>query len=137
MEKTIPTRNKEHELIVVALYDALLYVDMEAEFDVEEIIANSYGLDIEDVPLFGKEVIIKSLKNLNEISDVFQAEMKTWKFSRLNTLERAILITSYTEVKMLEDIDRKIAIDVAIRLAKKYLDKDDYKFVNAILDKVL
>jgi transcription termination factor NusB len=30
-----------------------------------------------------------------------------------------------------------VVIDVAVKLAKTYLDAKDYKFVNAILDKVL
>ena len=33
--------------------------------------------------------------------------------------------------------DKRVIIDVAVRLAKKYCDKDDYKFVNAILDNLL
>ena len=36
-----------------------------------------------------------------------------------------------------DDVDKSVVIDVAVRLAKKYLDRDDYKFVNAILDNVL
>ena len=36
-----------------------------------------------------------------------------------------------------KDVDKKVVIDVAVKLAKKYLDSTDYKFVNAILDKTL
>ena len=44
---------------------------------------------------------------------------------------------SYTNFKLVGDVDKGVVIDRAVRLAKTYLDKDDYKFVNAILDNVL
>ena len=43
---------------------------------------------------------------------------------------------SYTH-KQVENSDKSIIINIAVKLAKKFLDKDDYKFVNGILDKVL
>ena len=62
--------------------------------------------------------------------------MPKWSFDRLNLLEQAILIMSYTH-RQTQNADKSIIINVAVKLAKKFLDKDDYKFVNAILDKVL
>ena len=62
--------------------------------------------------------------------------MPKWSFDRLNLIEQSILLMSYTH-KQNEKADKRIIIDVAVKLAKKFCDKDDYKFVNAILDKVL
>ena len=62
--------------------------------------------------------------------------MAKWSFDRLNLVEQSILIMSYTH-KQTQDVDKSIVINVAVKLAKKFLDKDDYKFVNGILDKVL
>ena len=94
-------------------------------------------MSFEDIPYFSKEIIIKSLSHLNEIIATFQEKMPKWKFSRINKVEQAILIMSYTNYKLVGDIDKKIVINTAINLSKKYLDDDDYKFVNAILDNVL
>ena len=62
--------------------------------------------------------------------------MPKWNFDRLNLLEQAILVMSYTH-KQTQDTDKRIIINIAVKLAKNYLDKDDYKFGNGILDKVL
>ena len=132
------SRNKEHELIMISIYDALIYISMGEEFSVEDVMAGVFKLPYEEISTFSKEIVIKSLAHIDEIKEKFQAKMDTWLFSRLNTIEQAILLMSYTHVHYSSDeVDRRVVIDIAIRLAKKYLDDKDYKFVNAVLDNVL
>lgn len=131
------SRNKEHELIMISIYDALLYLEMDEVFSLEDVLEGVYMLPYEDVPLFSKEVVIKSLSNINDIKAKYQVNMPKWKFDRINAIARAILLMSYTNYKIIGGVDKSIVIDLAVRLAKKYLDKDDYKFINAILDKTL
>ena len=63
--------------------------------------------------------------------------MKKWKFSRLNRLAQAILLLSVSHYKYVGDVERGIVIDIAIRLAKRFLDRDDYKFINGVLENTL
>ena len=136
MESLFLSRNQEHELIMTCIYDALLYAHMESEFSVEEIMESVFEVDYEDISFFCKEMIIKSLAHINEIKRIFQEKMPKWSFDRLNLVEQAILIMSYTH-KTTQNEDKKIVINIGVKLAKKYLEKDDYKFVNGILDQVL
>lgn len=132
------SRNKEHELIMISIYDALIYISMGDEFSVEDVMSGVYSLPFEEIPLFSKEIVVKSLSHIDEIKAKYQAKMEKWLFSRLNALEQAILLMSYAHMHYTDDnVDKSVVIDVAVRLAKKYLDRDDYKFVNAILDNVL
>ena len=136
MESLFLSRNEEHELIMTCIYDALLYSDMDKEFSVEEIICSVFDVSYDEISFFVKEMVIKSLSHVNEIKAIYQARMPKWSFDRLNLVEQAILLMSYTH-KQIENSDKSIIINIAVKLAKKFLDKDDYKFVNAILDKVL
>ena len=136
MESLFLSRNQEHELIMTCIYDALTYSNMGQEFSVEEIMCSVFEVEYDEISFFVKEMVIKSLSHVNEIKKIFQERMPKWSFDRLNLIEQSILIMSYTH-KQYENSDKKIIIDIAIKLSKKYLDKDDYKFVNAILDKVL
>lgn len=136
MEAVFLSRNKEHELAMISIYDALTYSAMNEEFSLEDIMALVFDMPYEEIPLFSKTLIIKTLAHINEIKPIFQERMPKWNFDRLNLVEQSILLMSYTHAKE-ENGDKKVIIDVAVRLAKKYLDKDDYKFVNAILDKLL
>ena len=131
------SRNTEHELIMKVIYQALVYSELNQEFSLENCMEDMYALPYEEIPLFSKTIVIKSLANINEIKATFQANMPKWNFDRLNAVERAILIMSFTHKKVEDNTDKRVIIDVAVRLAKKYCDKDDYKFVNAILDNLL
>jgi N utilization substance protein B len=136
MEDLFLSRNQEHELIMTCIYDALIYANMEQEFSVEEIMTSVFEVNYDEISLFCKEIVIKSLAHLNEIKDKFQENMPKWKFDRLNLVEQAILIMSFTHMTT-QKVEKSIVINIAVKLAKKFLEKDDYKFVNGILDKVL
>ncbi|MCR5333061.1 MAG: transcription antitermination protein NusB [Bacilli bacterium] len=131
------SRNKENELIMMSLYTCLTRVSIGDEFSVEETLEGVFEMPYEDIPVFSKEIIIKSLSHINEIIPVFQEHMPKWKFSRLNKVAQAILLMSYTNYKLVGDIDKVVVINTAVKLAKLYLDNDEYKFINAILDNVL
>ena len=136
MESLFLSRNEEHELIMTCIYDALLYSNMDKEFSIEEIMCSVFDVGYDEISFFVKEMVIKSLSHVNEIKAIYQANMPKWSFDRLNLVEQAILLMSYTH-KQVEKSDKGIIINIAVKLAKKFLDKDDYKFVNGILDKVL
>ena len=131
------SRNKEHELIMISIYDALTHISLGDEFSIEETMEGIFEVPFEDISLFAKQVVVKSLSHIDEITSVFQEKMPKWKFSRLNRLEQAILLMSYTQCQLEGKDSKRVIIDVAVRLSKKYLDESDYKFVNAILDNVL
>ena len=131
------SRNKEQEKILGILYQALVLIDLKQELDVKQLLMDAYDCDFEDVPLFSQQILVYSLKNLDKITKAFQANMINWTFNRINKLEQALLILSYSHFYYVRDVDEKVVIDVAVKLAKKYLDSTDYKFVNAILDKTL
>ena len=131
------SRNKEQEKILGILYQTLVLIDLKQELDVKQLLMDAYDCDFEDVPLFSQQILVYSLKNLDKITKAFQANMINWTFNRINKLEQALLILSYSHFYYVKDVDKKVVIDVAVKLAKKYLDSTDYKFVNAILDKTL
>lgn len=132
------SRNKAQEKALFALYGALTYIDMQEPVDVESLVAGVTGRPYEESDLFVKKIMVAALRHLEEIIPIFQARMEKWEFGRLNRVEQAILILSYCHFFYAEpDIDKSIVIDVAVRLAKTYVGGTDYRFVNAILDKVL
>ena len=78
------------------------------------------------------------VKHYQEIIPIFEKNMRKWTFDRLNLLEQALLLLAYCQsYYSVEKTDKAIIINVSVELAKKYLSDNDYKFVNAILDKVL
>jgi len=138
MSEEYVSRNKEQYLAMTIIYQALLSILNHYDFDMMELISSNTEVEYEECSVFLRKVCVSSILHKDEIIDTFSKNMKTWKFNRLPVLEQAILLLSYSHFYYTEEkTDRKVIINVAIDLAKTYLGKDDYKFVNAILENTL
>lgn len=135
--ETEVSRNQYQEFAMTIIYDCLTLVNMGETFDIKEVISGVVGLEYDECDIFVKEVTIKSMSHLKEIIEAYEPFMRKWKFDRLSRLCQAILVLAYSEYYYVGGIDKKIVIDVAIKLSKKYLEETDFKFVNGILDNVL
>lgn len=131
------SRNSLHEKAMILIYDALTFQNMGCDYDIEQIMVDLIELPYDEIDLFLKEVTIKALIHQQEIIDDLQKNMKKWKFARLNRLMQAILLLSVAHSRYVQDAEKSVIIDVAVKLSKRYLDDGDYKFVNAILDVTL
>lgn len=131
------SRNKQQEAAMNIIYQALLYAQIGEQLDLEQLISSNLGVPFSEVDIYLKQVCVSALLHKDEAIEAFSANMDTWKFSRLSLLMRAILLMSYAHFYYIKDVDKKVVINVAVVLAKKYLNETDYKFVNAILEKTL
>lgn len=61
---------------------------------------------------------------------------KSWTWERTRITDKAIIMTAYCENKV-NSIPKKVVIDQAVINAKNYGEPNSYKFVNAILDKII
>jgi len=59
-----------------------------------------------------------------------------WELSRIATIDRNILRLGAYELIYRDDIPRKVSINEAVELAKRYSTGDSGAFVNGILDKI-
>lgn len=133
-----PSRNALQKVAMSAIYDALTYRNMGLDVNVEEIVSSLCDLPYEECDYFVKATLIMALKHLDTAIAAYNAKMRRWTFDRLNRVEQAILLLSYVHFFYVEPgVDKGIVIDVAIKLSKEFLEDNDYKFVNAILDNVL
>jgi N utilization substance protein B len=132
------SRNQLQEQSMSALYAVLTYRDMKENIDVEGIISGISELPYSEAPIYTKEIVIEAIKHMDEEVKLLNSHMNKWTFDRLNRVEQAILLLSLTHFFYLDDkVDKKVVINVAVVLAHSFLSGTDYKFVNAILDKVL
>ncbi|MCQ2799500.1 MAG: transcription antitermination protein NusB [Bacilli bacterium] len=137
MEKEL-SRNKAHEVALFAIYDILTYSKINLEAPVMDIVSGLCETEYADSDYFVKEMVVCMLKHYKDIIPAFESRMRKWTFDRLNLLEQSLLMLAYCQYfYSREKTDKAIVINVSVELAKKYLDANDYKFVNAILDKTL
>lgn len=77
------------------------------------------------------------INNKKEIIESVQTNMdKDWEWNRVSYVSKAILIASIAEYKTLKT-PKGILIDQAVITAKKFDDSKNYKFINAVLEKLI
>lgn len=67
------------------------------------------------------------------VGEVEKYLKKGWNISRISKVSLSILKLAIYEIKYMDDVPPKVAINEAVELAKKYGEDDDPKFINGIL----
>ena len=133
-------RNQQHYIIMTVIYNELNYVAMNGGKvfrDARDLTSELCEMPYEEVDNFIKQSIAASLQNYGEIVKAYIPYLKNWTWDRLPLLTRAILVMSYAHFYYVEKVDKKIVINIAVDLAKKYIEEKQASFINAILDEVL
>lgn len=131
------SRNQQHYIIMTAIYNELTdftFGEQKMTRDAREIIASLCECDYSEVDRYIIDTVMVSLQRYGEIRNAFIPYLNKWKWERLPLLTQAILLMSYTHFYFIEKVDKKIVINIAVNLAKKYIDDKQAKFINGILD---
>lgn len=72
-------------------------------------------------------------KNEELIADINRFLGEKWKIERLSKVSLAVLKLAIFEIKYLEDVPYKVAINEAVEIDKKFDDPDNSAFVNGVL----
>lgn len=125
---------------VRALIFYLLYA-MES-FDYQEsldaIVDNfNRGFDL-DIPMDSE--VVKTARavaeNHNDLDEKFKPLLANWRFERIGTSTKLILRFATWELEH-TDTDPRIVINEAVELGKAFAEKDAYKFINGVLDRMV
>ena len=133
------SRNQTHLVIMTVIYNELVDYSFSdgSNFSrsAEEMICEMVGeSDFNAIDPFIKDMVMVSLQKYGEIVTAYAPYLRNWKWERLPLLTQSILLMSYTHFYFVEKVDKKVVINVAVDLAKKYIDDKQAKFINAILD---
>jgi len=76
-----------------------------------------------------------TVDNLDRVDEAIKKHLKNWDFDRVSHIDRAILRLGAYEL-LFSDLDRAIAINEAVELAKQLGTNESPKFVNGVLDAI-
>lgn len=133
----IVSRNKSHDLAMQAMYSFLMLETCNQTIDVVGLLELIFDCEYTEIDVYIRQLLLTTLKNQNDAINYLSNYLNNWKFNRLNYCTQAILLLAYCEYKYVEESDKAVVINIAVKLAKKYCDSNDYKFINAILDNCL
>ncbi len=86
----------------------------------------------EDVRSYACDLMYSWIRNWRSIDIQLDDAMEKWNIRRLARVDRDILRLAMIEIVHL-DVPKKVAIDEAVEMAKRYSDEDGYRFINGVL----
>ncbi|HAL63821.1 MAG: transcription antitermination factor NusB [Firmicutes bacterium] len=85
-----------------------------------------------------REVVMGVLEHYDELLGIISANLaEGWKVERISKASRAILMLAIYEIKYVEDVPQKVAVNEAVELAKTFDEPQSASFVNGVLAGVL
>ncbi len=130
------SRNKLQELTMLCIYQYLFYYESKTRPTIKELIEDIFNQSFEECDPFVKKLLKVTIENANTSVIEISKCLKDWTFDRLNLVEQAILLFSYSQFKYMEQ-PKEVCIDVAVDLTKKFSSEDAYKYIKGVLDKCL
>ena len=134
------SRNQSHFVIMTVIYDELADFVMgggASSRNANELIEEIAETPFDEVDPYIKRSVALTMQHYGKIVDAFRPMLVNWKWERIPLLTQAILLMSYAHFYYVEKVDKKVVINTAVDLAKKYVEEKQAKFINAILDGVL
>ncbi len=84
-----------------------------------------------------RQVVLGVIEKEEELSEMIQEHLSAgWKIDRVSKVSLSALYLALYEMKYMEDVPKKVAINEAIELVKQYDDPERAAFVNGVLGSV-
>ena len=91
--------------------------------------------DGDDTAVFPRLLVTGTVENIKAVDSMIRKHLEHWDFSRLNSVDRALLRLSVYEL-LFQTAPPTVVIDEAVDISKEYGTDDSYRFVNGVLDGV-
>lgn len=85
---------------------------------------------------FSENFLEGFIDKIKQVDDAITKHLKGWSIERLSKIDLAILRLACFEIIFMEDIPKKVSINEAVELAKKYTEDESRKFINGVLDAI-
>ena len=125
------TRSGAREMAMRILYQVSVFEKAKASYDLDEMFMDIEGRNKEFIENIVNEVILKKEK-LDKKANKY---LINWEINRLNMVDQAIFEIAIYEL-IYTDTPKKVVIDEAINLSKKYSEESVVKMLNGVLDKI-
>lgn len=114
--------------------DVLGDLGTEEIWDRAQYVLAKYAEDVTDTSYI-KEVLAGVISRQQEIDSLIEKYAKDWKIVSMAPIDRNILRVAVYEMMYYEDQDipKKVSINEAIEIAKRFSGKSSGKFVNGVL----
>jgi N utilization substance protein B len=83
------------------------------------------------------EALVQGVQQQQQVIDAaIKARSKNWSLARMPLVDLNVMRMATYELMFRQDIPKKVSINEAIEIARKFGDKESPAFVNGILDEI-
>lgn len=86
--------------------------------------------------VFALELIEGVRSHLTELDAMLEQHSHNWRLDRMARVDRNVLRLGVFELQYCAEIPRKVTLNEAIELAKKFGNEESAAFINGLLDRV-
>jgi N utilization substance protein B len=127
------SRRHARELALQALYGSEV-----GKRPADEMLTETLArTDTSEARAFVRDLVLGTLENERESSEVIAPLLEGWTLERLPTIDRLVLQMGVFELQHRAETDAAVVINEAVELAKKFSTEDSGRYVNGVLGRVL
>ena len=116
----------------------MLYAREVGKHHVDEVIGTFWDLfeDPDDSREFADRLVRGTMEHLEAIDRSIGSVSIHWKISRMTCVDRNILRMAAFELFHVDEVPKRVTLNEAIEIAKRFGSEDSWAFINGILDKL-
>ncbi|MCA9602787.1 MAG: transcription antitermination factor NusB [Polyangiales bacterium] len=85
---------------------------------------------------FARTLVIGCAAELPQIDETIRGVSEHWRLERMSRVDRNILRVATYELLRLEEVPRRVTLNEAVELAKRFGSEGSAGFVNGVLDRI-
>lgn len=89
----------------------------------------------EDVD-FANRLVRAYADRQDEVNDLIRSSSHHWRLERMPIVDRNVLRVAIVELRELNDIPKRVTLNEAVELAKRFGSEGSGSFVNGVLDRI-
>ena len=126
-------RRKAREIALQLLFQMDLTKESVEETFSTFFCERSYRPEIEE---FAKQLAIGTREHSEEIDKIISKSLDNWRLPRIAVVDRNILRMAVYEFLYESNTPKKVVINEAIEIGKKFGSKESGQFINGVLDAI-
>ncbi|HIX01489.1 MAG TPA: transcription antitermination factor NusB [Candidatus Ligilactobacillus excrementigallinarum] len=125
------TRHQIREIAFQTLFAINSNSDTDANVVIDSLLEEKH---LSQRPEYLMTLVNGVLEHQNQLDDLISSKLDAkWTLSRLNKIDLIILRLSLFEIKYVQDVPGKVALNEALQLAKEFSDEKERGFINGVL----
>jgi N utilization substance protein B len=85
---------------------------------------------------FANEIVRSYAEHEDEVNETIRSSSHHWRLERMPIVDRNVLRVAIVELRDMDDIPKRVTLNEAVELAKRFGSEGSGSFVNGVLDRV-